>query len=106
MSQNRKRTLEQANNDKQANGTSNGTVNSNSNQSNDSDGPVTKRSLLNTSGEGKTTTASAKAEPSTNELVPPMRFTMKSSNKPVQSINLPVSKLDEELCYIAVSPVK
>lgn len=101
MSQNRKRTLEQANNEKLANGNASIIANSNG-QSNDSDGPVTKRSLLN----NEANHVADKEVIGQQQPQQPMRQALKTSSKPVQSRYLPLSKLDEEFFYIGVSPVK
>jgi hypothetical protein len=100
MTQNRKRTLDQANNasaEKLPNGNS---VVSNSNGSGDSpsdSGPVSKRSLIhNNSNEGRN-------KQGLKQNVAPQRPSQKS-NRPMQAINLP--GLPEEFLFRSVQNIK
>jgi hypothetical protein len=103
MSQNRKRTLEQANN--QNNGDSklpNGNS-SNGNELNDS-GPVSKRSLINNGNGNSIAPAVNNAKlQSLKQQVVVQRPSQKSS-KPMQSINLP--GLPHEFLFRAIQNIK
>jgi hypothetical protein len=109
MTQNRKRTLEQTNDatnpqNQQQNGQS---VVQNGSSNHDSEGPSSKRSLLNPNQTSKQqqqiNTASAQNIKQMNQNQSTVRPPQKS-NKPMQNINLPNSP--EEIYYVAVPDLK